>query len=185
NFEPIVCIDCEHKFKPEVILKSKMAPLELMPEEKTEDTEEELLKEVALRPDRMNRLGNKKGEQKPLRFGEFKTKLKEILHEAGSLNLSRTEPALKPLSKEEAARKRAERSKAEKIKKLVFKPIQSEIIKNHGEHAATLILGNRIIAALIAGETEQLKNYQLKLIVDYGRQLEIDLSPFMQKPTNA
>ncbi|VAV93444.1 hypothetical protein MNBD_ALPHA02-94 [hydrothermal vent metagenome] len=47
NFEPIVCIDCEHKFKPEVILKSKMAPLELIPEEKTEDTEEELLKEVA------------------------------------------------------------------------------------------------------------------------------------------
>ena len=47
NFEPIVCIDCEHKFKPEVILKSKMAPLKLMPAEKTEDTEEELLKEVA------------------------------------------------------------------------------------------------------------------------------------------
>ncbi|HEC00223.1 MAG TPA: TIGR02300 family protein [Sphingomonadales bacterium] len=50
NFEPIVCIDCEHKFKPEVILKSKMAPLELMPEEKTEDTEEELL-EVAVEDD--------------------------------------------------------------------------------------------------------------------------------------
>lgn len=51
NFEPIVCIDCEHKFKPEVILKSKMAPLELMPEAKTEDTEEELLKEVAVEDD--------------------------------------------------------------------------------------------------------------------------------------
>ncbi|MBL4801848.1 MAG: TIGR02300 family protein [Emcibacter sp.] len=45
NFEPIVCIDCEHKFKPEVILKSKMAPLELMTEEKTDDTEEDLLED--------------------------------------------------------------------------------------------------------------------------------------------
>jgi uncharacterized protein (TIGR02300 family) len=47
NFEPIVCIDCEHKFKPEVILKSKMAPLELMTEEKADDTEEELLEDTS------------------------------------------------------------------------------------------------------------------------------------------
>lgn len=47
NDSPIVCIDCEHKFKPEVILKSKMAPLELMPVEKTEDTEEELLEDTS------------------------------------------------------------------------------------------------------------------------------------------
>ena len=45
NFEPIVCIDCEHKFKPEVILKSKMAPLELMTEEKPDDAEDELLED--------------------------------------------------------------------------------------------------------------------------------------------
>lgn len=42
NFEPIVCIDCGKKFKPEVILKSKMTPLELTPEEPAEDVEEEL-----------------------------------------------------------------------------------------------------------------------------------------------
>ena len=47
NFEPIVCIDCEHKFKPEVILKSKMAPLELMTEEKADDAEEELLEDTS------------------------------------------------------------------------------------------------------------------------------------------
>ena len=51
NDTPIVCIDCEHKFKPEVILKSKMAPLELMTEEKTDDTEEELLDEKELLED--------------------------------------------------------------------------------------------------------------------------------------
>ncbi|MCK5424724.1 MAG: TIGR02300 family protein [Emcibacter sp.] len=40
---PIICIDCEHKFKPEIVLKSKMASLELLAEKKPEDTEEELL----------------------------------------------------------------------------------------------------------------------------------------------
>lgn len=47
NHTPIICIDCEHKFKPEVILKSKMAPLELMPEEKADDAEEDLLDDTA------------------------------------------------------------------------------------------------------------------------------------------
>lgn len=42
NFEPIVCIDCEHKFKPEIILKSKMSPLELSSEEPAEDKEDDL-----------------------------------------------------------------------------------------------------------------------------------------------
>ena len=46
NNDPIVCIDCEHKFKPEVILKSKMAPLELHTEEPEEDAEEDLLEET-------------------------------------------------------------------------------------------------------------------------------------------
>ncbi len=46
NNDPITCIDCEKKFKPEVILKSKMTPLELIPEEKTDDTEEDLLEDA-------------------------------------------------------------------------------------------------------------------------------------------
>lgn len=47
NDDPIVCIACEKKFKPEVILKSKMAPLELPTEEKPDDAEEELLKDTS------------------------------------------------------------------------------------------------------------------------------------------
>ena len=47
NNDPIVCIDCEHKFKPEIILKSKMAPLELHTEEASDDTEEELLEDTS------------------------------------------------------------------------------------------------------------------------------------------
>lgn len=41
KFEPIVCIDCEHKFKPEIILKSKTHSIELITEKKeAEDAEE-------------------------------------------------------------------------------------------------------------------------------------------------
>ena len=47
NNNPIVCIDCGHKFKPEIILKSKMAPLELMTEKKADDVEEELLEDTS------------------------------------------------------------------------------------------------------------------------------------------
>jgi len=43
NDDPIVCIDCGKKFKPEVILKSKMTPLELTADDKEEDTEDDLL----------------------------------------------------------------------------------------------------------------------------------------------
>jgi len=48
NDDPIVCISCEKKFKPEVILKSKMTPMELLPADKADDTEEDLLDEKAL-----------------------------------------------------------------------------------------------------------------------------------------
>ena len=42
EFGPIVCIACEHKFKPEIILKSKTHSIELITEKKeAEDAEEE------------------------------------------------------------------------------------------------------------------------------------------------
>lgn len=41
EFEPIVCISCEHKFKPEVILKSKTHSIELISEKQEAETEDE------------------------------------------------------------------------------------------------------------------------------------------------
>ena len=41
EFEPIVCIDCEHKFKPEVILKSKTHSIELITEKREAEAAEE------------------------------------------------------------------------------------------------------------------------------------------------
>jgi len=52
KFEPIVCISCEHKFKPEIILKSKTHSIELITEkreaQKTKEEKENLLDDDAL-----------------------------------------------------------------------------------------------------------------------------------------
>ena len=41
--EPIVCISCEHKFKPEIILKSKTHSIELITEKKEAQDRDDLL----------------------------------------------------------------------------------------------------------------------------------------------
>ena len=50
--DPIVCIECEHKFKPEVILKSKTHSIELISEKQETDSDddetEDLLDDDAL-----------------------------------------------------------------------------------------------------------------------------------------
>ena len=52
EFEPIVCISCENKFKPEIILKSKTHSIELISEkrqtEKDEEDAEDLLDDDSL-----------------------------------------------------------------------------------------------------------------------------------------
>lgn len=41
NFEPIVCISCEQKFKPEIILKSKTHSIELISAKQEKEAKEE------------------------------------------------------------------------------------------------------------------------------------------------
>jgi len=138
--------------------------------------DKEVLKELAQNPDKSVFWNNTKGNRSAIRFSKFKAGFKKILIDTEALNLSKTDRANKPLPRENAIRHRTERSRTEKMKKMYFKPIQQEIAKEHGEHAATIILGNRIIAAILAGDTDQLKNYQLKLIKSSAQQLGIDLN---------
>jgi ribonuclease D len=140
--------------------------------------DKELIKELALKPEKIEDWGNKMGNYKAFKFNGFKNQLKRILEKAKSLGLSKTEPAKKPLSKEESLLLRRQRSMEEVQKKKFFKPIQKEIIQEHGEHAATLILGNRVIATILAGETEKLKPYQVKIIKENAKKLDIDISSF-------
>jgi len=140
----------------------------------------ELIKELALSPEKIKGWSGKNGNYKAFQFHGFKKELNRIVQEAGMQGLSKTDPARKPLSREESRQQRLQRNKDEENKNKFFKPIQKEIISEHGEHAATLILGNRVISMIFAGEADQLKPYQLKLIKEQGRKLGTDLSPFFQ-----
>ncbi|WP_138380865.1 FYDLN acid domain-containing protein [Luteithermobacter gelatinilyticus] len=52
NDDPIMCISCDHKFKPEIILKSKQHPLEIEePEDNVNDDDDLLLDEDDLLED--------------------------------------------------------------------------------------------------------------------------------------
>ena len=168
-----------HLFKGLLMLREEIAEKTGRPSYHIAD--KDFLKEMALHPNKNNGLANKKGNRTPIRFGEFKTQLKQLIQECETLNLSETEPVNKRLSREESTKLRTKRNKAERQKNQYFKPIQKEIIENQGEHAATLILGNRVIASIIAGETEELKNYQIELIKENAKKLEIDLGSFFSE----
>ncbi len=51
NFEPIVCISCEQKFKPEIILKSKTHSIELISEKQKSEAAKEAESENLLDDD--------------------------------------------------------------------------------------------------------------------------------------
>lgn len=46
EFEPIVCISCENKFKPEIILKSKTHSIELISEKRQSEKDEEAAEDL-------------------------------------------------------------------------------------------------------------------------------------------
>jgi ribonuclease D len=140
--------------------------------------DKELLKKIALNPKIINEWKNKKGNYASFRRGSFIHQLEKIIEKGEKLKLSKTEKANKPLSKELAIQYRKERSEQERLKKKYLKPIQKEIAKKYGEHATTIIMGNRIIAAILAGETSQLKDYQVKIIMDTALKSGIELRPF-------
>lgn len=168
-----------HLFKELLLLREKVAKKTGRPSYQV--FSKEMLKEIAKHPDKLKEFENRNGIYKPLKSKLFQEEIKKILADADTLNLSKTEPANKRLSREEYLRFQRERSYAESMKVKYFKPIQKEIAEAHGEHATTLILGNRIITAIIAGDLEGLKKYQIELINACAQQLNIDLSLFFNK----
>lgn len=168
-----------HLFKELLTLRERVAKKTGRPSYQVFD--KEMLKKIAQHPDKINEWENRKGIYKPLKSKLFQAEFAKILADAVTSNLSKTKPANKPLSREESLRHQRERSRAEGMKVKYFKPIQKEIIDAHGEHAATIILGNKIITAIISGNLDKMKEYQLELISGFAKQLKLDLSSFFPK----
>lgn len=147
--------------------------------------DKEYLKELSERPKQIYRFEKIKGIYKTLKNDAFKNKLaakrQEFEKEANNLGLSRTEKALKRLSQEEYQLRRKQRDVREEAKKKYFKPIQALIAADYGENVVTFIMGNRLMDELAVGNLQNLRVYKRHLIEGYAKDLDLDISPYLNK----
>ena len=145
--------------------------------------DKEYLKELAERPNQIHRFHKIKGIYKSLRNDPFKDKLnnkrKDFENQADVLGLSKTEKASKRQKGEDYLTKRRKRTIRDQVKKKIFKPIQKLIIENHGENVVTYILSNRLMDELATGNVKNLRNYKRKLFEMYAKELDLDVSPYL------
>ncbi|HMB98947.1 MAG TPA: ribonuclease D [Balneolaceae bacterium] len=166
-----------HLFKNLMDLREKIAEKNNVPGFKI--IHKNSLIEIAKNPDNLNgsRFPNK--YFKPDKQGSAEDHLAELLkkskEEARRLGLSTSDPANKPLSKEEYAELKKERSKVNQVKESVFKPIKKRISQDYGSEAASFMLSNRIISEIITGECNSLLNYKKELLLSYAKELNLDI----------
>lgn len=145
----------------------------------------EYLKEIAKDSRKLMKWQNTRGIYPAIRNKEVKGQLIELLKklssEADNLNLSKTDPADKPLSKEEYKTLQKEKTKINHIKNEFFQPVKKRIVDIHGEEAASFMLSNRIMSEIITGKRESIAGYKLTLIEKYADELGLDPDQFLQQ----
>ncbi len=142
------------------------------------------LKELAQRPGQIHRFHKIRAVYKTLKNDNFKKDLEGKRHcfelDADRLGLSRTEKEIKRIDPEEYKTRKLERQIRDKVKKQLFKPIQSKVRDMYGENMVTFILGNRLMDDLIAGNTEQLRPYKKKLFIQLATALDLDIAVYLE-----
>lgn len=126
----------------------------------------------------------RRGIFRGIKNSSYQNQLQDILEnsrmEAGKMGLSKTAPADKPLTREELAAERKERSKINQLKQNLFKPIKDRIAKDYGKETASYILSNRIMSNLITGDIDELENYKRSLIINYAKELGLDIDHLLE-----
>jgi TRAP-type mannitol/chloroaromatic compound transport system substrate-binding protein len=105
--------------------------------------------------------------------------LKNMSSEADHLNLSKTDPADKPLSREEYKVLQKEKTKINHFKNKFFQPVKNRIVDIYGEEAASFMLSNRIMNEIITGKRESIAGYKLNLIEKYADELGLDPDQYL------
>ncbi len=148
----------------------------------------ELLVDIIRQKNSLQNWTEKRGIFRGIKNKSYKNQLQDLLEksrrEAGELGLSKTAPADKPLPPEELAAEREERSKINRLKQKLFKPIKVRIAEDYGKETASYILSNRIMANLIAGDIDELENYKRSLIINYAKELGLDIDRLLQVVDN-
>lgn len=136
------------------------------------------LKELAQNPGKLKNWHLKKGIYKSLKSREAIENLRNILNESAkesaSLGFSKTEPAMKPMDKEQYAAYEKERARVSKMKRLFFNPIKEKLTEQYGKGTASFIFSNRIISDLVSNENRQLEGYKRDIIVELSEELEFN-----------
>lgn len=171
-----------HIFKGLLHFREEIAKMKNRPSYQIID--KEYLRELAERPNQIYRFNKIKGIYKLLKNDSFKEDLKKerekLEQEADNLGLSKTERALKRLSRELYLARKRQRAIREEAKKKIFKPIQKLIAQNYGENVVTYILGNRLMDELAVGNLENLRQYKRGLIEQYAQELGLDVSIYLE-----
>lgn len=145
--------------------------------------DKETLFEIAKNPTAIVGWEGRKRIHRSIKNSAFEKQLSNLIagieQEAEATNVSKTEPEVKRLSKSESDSRRIKGMKVDKIKTTVFKPIQGLVRTNHGEHAVTYILGNKLMNELSAENTENLRDYKKELFLKYAEELGIAVSAYL------
>lgn len=143
----------------------------------------EVIKKIALNPNKLNNWTSTRGIFKRLRTESMKKKLYEAtqqaLDEASELGLSDNEPAIKSLSDEEKNLYRKEREKINRAKLEFFNPIKEQIEADYGKEVATFLFSNRIISEIVTDNHPDLAVYKLNLLKRYSDDLDLDIDDYL------
>ncbi|CAN5393011.1 hypothetical protein BH23BAC3_BH23BAC3_17470 [soil metagenome] len=143
----------------------------------------DVIKKIALDPDKLNKWTSTRGIFKRLRTESMKKKLYEVtqqaLDEASELGLSDDELATKSLSDEEKNLYREQREKINRAKSEFFNPIKDQIEADYGKEVATFLFSNRIIAEIVTDNQTDLAAYKLNLLKRYSDDLDLDIEDYL------
>ena len=137
------------------------------------------LVKIAKNPEKLNGTGFPEkyfnSEKKDAAKDQLTQLLQKSKEEALKRGLSKSEPVKKPLSKEEYHKMKKERSRMNRIKNNLFKPVKKKITEDYGAEVASFMLSNRIISEIITGERNGLLNYKKELLLSYADELNLDI----------
>lgn len=135
------------------------------------------LKSVASNPKKIRDWKSVPSNHKKLKTDAFTEKVNLVLDkavaEARDLNLSKKKKATLTFTKEEYLKYKAEEQRFKKLKKSIFRPIQDQIERDHGENTKTFILGNRFMREIMDGNFKNLLPYKKDMFEKYADELNI------------
>lgn len=142
-----------------------------------------ILSDLARNPNKVHDWKQIKGVYGRIKNENFKSQLQSVLdsaiHEAKEQQLSDSRKASDTMSSQEYQAMRSEQNRINDIKNRLLSPIQDRLVTDFGKHAKSFILPNRLTKEIIAGETELMPDYKVKLLRRYAEELGLDLSDYV------